>query len=351
MEKTNERWERFKAQVLEWKTAHNDEYLDFAIKMDTAGGAGFMEMALLMQKQSPELMMAWEKRWHDDTRDTMEELDRIVLKSDVLKTWIGEVEGSEASDIDNIDPLTLCWIIYGQMFETVIRQCESLRHSSKVGFIQKHVVLPMVIKKAIRTSIKNGYRTRHDWDLYFKLAKAYGEDAAVAEAVWESLKGELTVDRERTILEEANLALQANIVAGQSAGRNKAKFYPLSAYLTCENKDEVLDIIKRYIKQNNSSVPIALTYTALQELGIISGITVNTEYYHALTLQYSDLDGMKSKSSCLHALGDVQRTQKVYKDGRLCDGRLNEDDRYAPLYNTLVKKLKEAMENETKTEV
>jgi len=251
MAKTNERWEQFKRQVLEWKNAHNDEYLDFAKKMDTASGAGFMEMALLMQKQMPELMTAWEKRWHDDSRDTMEELDGIVLKSDVLKTWIGEVEGKNASDIDNIDPLTLCWIIYGQMFETVIRQCEFILRSSKVGFIQKHVVLPMVIKKAIRTSIKNGYRTQRDWDLYFKLAKAYGEDATVAEAVWESMKDELTDDRERTILEEANLALQANIVAGQSAGRNKAKFYPLSAYLTCDNKDEVLPIIKRHIEQKN----------------------------------------------------------------------------------------------------
>jgi len=337
--------------VLEWKNAHKDEYLVFAKKMDTAGGAGFMEMALLMQKQMPELMAAWEKRWHDDSRDSMEGLDGIVLKSDILKTWIGEVEGKEALDIDNIGPLTLCWIIYGQIFETVIRQCESLRHSSKVGFIQKHVVLPMVIKKAIRTSIKNGYRMRRDWDLYFRLAKAYGEDAAVAEAVWESMNEELTDDRERTILEEANLALQANIVAGQSVGRNKAKFYPLSSYLTCDSKDEVLAIIKHHIEQNNSAVPIALTYMALQELGIIRDITVNMEYYHALTLQYPDLDGMKSKSSCLHALGDVQRTQKIYKDGRLCDGRLNEDDRYAPLYNTLVKKLKEAMVNEAKTEV
>jgi len=351
MEKTNERWERLKAQVLEWKNAHNDEYLDFAKKMDTASGAGFMEMALLMQKQLPELMTAWDMRWRDDSHDSMEELDGIVLKSDVLKTWISEVEGKNASDIDNIGPLTLCWIIYGQMFETVIRQCESLQHSSKVGFIQKHVVLPMVIKKAIRTSIKNGYRTRRDWDLYFKLAKAYGEDASVAEAVWESMNEELTDDRERTILEEANLALQASPLSEQSAGRNKAKFYPLSAYLTCENKEEVINIIKRYIERNNSAVPIAMTYTALQELGIISGITVNTEYYHALTLQYPDLDGMKSKSSCLHALGEVQRTQKIYNDGRLCDGRLNEDDRYAPLYNTLMPKLTEAMENETKTEV
>jgi len=145
MEKTNERWEHFKLQVLEWKKVHNDEYLDFARKMDTASGVGFMEMALLMQKQLPELMTVWEKRWHDDTRDTMEGLDGIVLKSDVLKTWIGEVEGKNASDIDNIGPLTLCWIIYGQMFETVIRQCEFILHSSKVGFIHKHVVLPMVI--------------------------------------------------------------------------------------------------------------------------------------------------------------------------------------------------------------
>jgi len=108
----------------------------------------------------------------------------------------------------------------------------------------------------------------------------------------------------------------------------------------------VIDIIKRYIERNNSAVPIAMTYTALQELGIISGITVNTEYYHALTLQYPDLDGMKSKSSCLHALGEVQRTQKIYNDGRLCDGRLNEDDRYAQLYNVLLEQLRNALENQ-----
>jgi len=125
MEKTIERWERFKAQVLEWKTAHNDEYLVFAKKMDTSSGAGFMEMALLMQKQLPELMTAWEKRWKDDSRGTMEELDRIVLKSDILKAWIGKVCNNNASNIDDIGPLTLCWIIYGQMFETVIRHVSS----------------------------------------------------------------------------------------------------------------------------------------------------------------------------------------------------------------------------------
>lgn len=97
--------------------------------------------------------------------------------------WIAEIEPndtSNANDADgisflkrilhksttkNIGPLTLSWIIYGQMFETVIRQYEKLRQSKHVGYFQKHVIIPLLIKSAIRASVKNGYRTQCDWEI------------------------------------------------------------------------------------------------------------------------------------------------------------------------------------------
>lgn len=140
----------------------------------------------------------------------------------------------------------------------------------------------------------------------------------------------------------ANMQTQLNDAnaQGKTTGRKKAKSQSLADYLTCENKDEVIAIIRQHIEQNNSGIPIALTYVALQELDIISGITNNLEYYNALALQYADLKGLRSESSCKHSIGDVQKTQKIYKDGRQCDGRLHEDDKYAPLYNTLLQKLR-----------
>lgn len=228
------------------------------------------------------------------------------------------------------------------MFETVIRQYEKLRLSKYVGYFQKHVIIPLLVKRAIRTSIKNGYRTQRDWDMYFKLAKAYEEDVAVAETVWEEMKKGITDGSELAILEEANYALQYK----HSTGRKRAKFRPLTEYLTCEDegtKQAVLSVIRKYIEQNNAGIPIALTFVALRELGILADVNNNVEYYHALALQFPDFKDLRSESSCKYALGEVQRVQKIYKDGRQCDGRLHEDDKYAPLYSTLLKRLKEAI--------
>lgn len=347
----NERWEIFKHQVLQWKNAHDDEYFDFAEKMDNATGKGFIAMARFLNKQLPELMAAWQRRWRNDAPDdNMDELDDIVLKSDILKEWIGDVEANDTNTTNgskNLGALTLCWIIYGQMFETVIRQYERFRLSKRVGYLQKHVIIPMLIKRAIRASVKNGYRTQHDWDMYFKLAKAYKEDAAVAETVWEEMKAEITDAKELAVMEEANYALQKS---HSTTGREPAKSKPLNDYLTCEDeevKQAVISVIREHIKQNKSGVSIALTFVALKELGIITGINYDVEYYYALSLQFKDFKELRSESSCKHALGDVQKTKWIYKDGRQCKGRLHEDDKYAPLYNMLLQKLRSAMESKT----
>lgn len=361
MADTNKRWENFKSQVLLWKNAHCDEYFDFAEKMDKADGKGFIAMAQFMNKQLPELMSAWERRWRDDTPcDNMDELNSIVLSSGILKSWLAEIEVGDASSANdaggsksskrtfhkssakNIGALAISWIIYGQMFETVIRQYEKLRQSKHIGYFQKHVIIPLLAKRAILASIKNGYRTQRDWDMYFKIAKAYKEDVAVAETVWQEIKKGITDGSELAILEEANYALQDR----HSTGRKRAKFRPLTEYLTCEDegtKQAVLSVIRKYIEQNNAGIPIALTFVALRELGILADVNNNVEYYYALALQFPDFKDLRSESSCKHALGEAQRVQKIYKDGRQCDGRLHEDDKYAPLYSTLLKRLKEAI--------
>lgn len=109
----------------------------------------------------------------------------------------------------------------------------------------------------------------------------------------------------------------------------------MSDYLTCEDeetKQAVLSVIREYIERNNVGIPIALTFVALRELGILVDVNNNVEYYHALALQFPDFKDLRSESSYKHALGEVQRVQKIYKD-----------DKYASLYNTLVDKIRTAL--------
>lgn len=195
MAKTNERWENFKQQVLEWKKAHKDEYIIFADIMNNRGDKVFRDMADFLKEQLPELIEAWESHWQDDSNDEMRDLNEIVLKSDILKNWIGEMESNDAASKSHVGPLTLCWIIYGQMFESIVRYYENLKQSKDVNKIQKMTIIPLLMKSAISASINSGYRTKHDWDMYFKLAKAYKEDFSVAETTWEEMKAEITDER------------------------------------------------------------------------------------------------------------------------------------------------------------
>lgn len=65
---------------------------------------------------------------------------------------------------------------------------------------------------------------------------------------------------------------QATSDAPKSRGRQKAREIPLVSYLDCDNKEAVIGIIWKFIFKYDTTAEQALTYYALNELGLLSGM-------------------------------------------------------------------------------
>ncbi|MBS5528000.1 MAG: hypothetical protein KHX42_07605 [Prevotella sp.] len=342
MTKTNEKWERFKRELLAWKEAHAEEYNAFAKKMESSD-IGLMELADVLKHETPALAKAWSEQWEGDSTEDYERMNEIVRKSETLSSWVnGTNAANRCQPEDNLGKMLLCWIVYGQMFECIVRYYERIKSSPEVGFVHRYLWIPFLIRQAINASIKSGYRTKQDWNRYFKLSKAYKEDAVVGETVWEELRQQLT-DEEKVILEESKKALETEVEVmnpSLKSGRKKSKAMPLSNYIDSPDKEAVLETVRRFIAENNTGFGLAIPYFALTKLGLLRNIEDDKEYSIALNLQFSDsMPELKSESSCRQALGNLKKPQYIMKKGKQIEAPLVEDDKHRILLERLMDEL------------
>ena len=103
-------------------------------------------------------------------------------------------------------------------------------------------------------------------------------------------------------------------------GRQKAKEIPLIDYLDCDNKEAVIGVIWKFISKYDTAAEQALTYYALNELGLLVGMGSAKEFAAALIRQFEGMGSMKSESSYRQAIHILTTTQHVMKDGvnRMC---------------------------------
>lgn len=187
-----------------------------------------------------------------------------------------------------------------------------------------------VVEQIIQVSIKNGFRTQSDWDRYFSMNDAI-ENGTIGEwalqsATNENVTNDMTDEPEQ---QQQHTTKQASTEyfgdmpindAPKSRGRQKAKEMPLVNYLNCANKDIVIDIIRKFISKYDTAAEQALTYYALNELGLLTDIGSAKEYATALIIQFDGVGGIKSGSSYRQAIHLLTTTQHVMKNGvnRMC---------------------------------
>jgi hypothetical protein len=174
-------------------------------------------------------------------------------------------------------------------------------------------------------SIKNGYRTQGDWDQFFAMKKAV-KSGDIGDWVMDEVKKDLqsdTIDSrevEKTPTEET-----------KAPGRKKASDYPLIEYLNCDNKEAVIEVIRRFIISNNSGNGLALPFFALEQLELFVRLITDKEYSVGLTKQFADIPNLKSESSCRQAIGAMRKSQFITIDGKQRTGALYESDEYSHL--------------------
>ena len=363
MDKENKpTWEQFKEELLRWKNAHTEEYNRFTRAMQSCDAVGFIKFYRKITDLMPKLDSQWRRVWDSENLADIDDMVLSLRESDLPENLLREyseekdkpvedrtslghtvmniirrISGKKPVPTVNLSsPMVMSWLVYSRSFETMYEILVSQMDMAGVDFKDRESCL-QVSMTLIQSSINSRYRTRDDWEDYFRRRKAISS-GEVGNWIMEEMKKEFNspqteevpsvdiipapaVAEEHSAIEEPGVTKEP-----KPSGRRKAETKPLVEYLSCVNKNAVIDIIREHIKANNTGVGLALPYFALMELGLFTRLIADKEYSVAIDRQYSDIENRKSESSCRQALGSLRKHQYVMIDGKQRSGTLIESD-------------------------
>ena len=367
MDGQKQTYEQFKADILQWKDAHREEYRRFSRLMTNGDERQYLAICKAIFRQLPGIRREWELSWNDDSTDGLANINmqfaenavpgQIVelyrkqreennpLPDNVLPvTFWGRIKSffsgkSSKPGVTLSAPLVLSWLYYGKSFEAMVSMIEKQMKNPKADNADR-LGCSLVVKQIINVSIRNGFRTRADWDRYFTMNNAI-EKGHVGEWALQSLKdgmgGGDTEGGPAATDSGSGTAPQAQ----RTAGKKKIQEQPLADYLKCGNKEEVLQCIRRFVSINTSAVHQALPFYVLKDLQLVAGMHAAKEYSVGMALQFPDLPSLKSESAIRQAVGFLKTAKHIIKDGKDQMAPLIESDENRELFRSLVQEIKE----------
>lgn len=367
-------YEQFKADILQWKNTHREEYCRFARLMTNGDERQYLAICRSIFKQLPKIKTEWELCWNDDSKDDFNDIDLLFKEESVPKqiveTFQKQRENNNSNDsvlvslwgrvksffsgkyrhITLSAPLVLSWLYYGKSFEAMVSMIDKQMKHPKVDNADRQSC-SFVAKQIIDVSIKNGFRTKADWDRYFSMNDAIRK-GNIGEWALQSVTDEMKAGNDNnactTYLEETNID---TTTAQRTAGKKKIQERPLAEYLDCENKEAVIQCIRNFVTVNTNAVHQALPFYVLKELRLVAGMHTAKEYSTGLALQFPDLLTLKSESAIRQAVGSLKTTRHVIKDGKDQSALLIESDENRELFQTLVGSIRNIIGTDKETDM
>ena len=367
-------YEQFKADILQWKNTHREEYCRFARLMTNGDERQYLAICRSIFKQLPKIKTEWELCWNDDSKDDFNDIDLLFKEESVPKqiveTFQKQRENNNSNDsvlvslwgrvksffsgkyrhITLSAPLVLSWLYYGKSFEAMVSMIDKQMKHPKVDNADRQSC-SFVAKQIIDVSIKNGFRTKADWDRYFSMNDAMRK-GNIGEWALQSVTDEMKAGNDNnactTNLEETNID---TTTAQRTAGKKKIQERPLAEYLDCENKEAVIQCIRNFVTVNTNAVHQALPFYVLKELRLVAGMHTAKEYSTGLALQFPDLLTLKSESAIRQAVGSLKTTRHVIKDGKDQSALLIESDENRELFQTLVGSIRNIIGTDKETDM
>lgn len=367
-------YEQFKADILQWKNTHREEYCRFARLMTNGDERQYLAICRSIFKQLPKIKTEWELCWNDDSKDDFNDIDLLFKEESVPKqiveTFQKQRENNNSNDsvlvslwgrvksffsgkyrhITLSAPLVLSWLYYGKSFEAMGSMIDKQMKHPKVDNADRQSC-SFVAKQIIDVSIKNGFRTKADWDRYFSMNDAIRK-GNIGEWALQSVTDEMKAGNDNnactTNLEETNID---TTTAQRTAGKKKIQERPLAEYLDCENKEAVIQCIRNFVTVNTNAVHQALPFYVLKELRLVAGMHTAKEYSTGLALQFPDLLTLKSESAIRQAVGSLKTTRHVIKDGKDQSALLIESDENRELFQTLVGSIRNIIGTDKETDM
>lgn len=355
-------YEQFKEDILQWKNMHREEYNRFSRLMTNGDERQYLAICKAIFRQLPSIRREWELSWNDDSTDGLANINMQFAENAVpgqiveLYTKQREENNPLPDNIPSVTlwgriksffsgksskpgvtlsaPLVLSWLYYGKSFEAMVSMIEKQMKNPKADNADR-LGCSLVVKQIINVSIKNGFRTRADWDRYFAMNNAI-EKGHVGEWALQAITADMETDEESrdTITTRTEDSVRGPVVQ-RVAGKKKIQERPLADYLDHENKKVVLHHIRDFISVNTSAIHQALPFYVLKELGLVAGMHTAKEYSMGLTLQFTDLPSLKSESAIRQSVGFLRTAKHVIKDGKDQMAPLIESDENRELFQKL----------------
>ena len=355
-------YEQFKEDILQWMTTHREDSNRFSRLMTNGDERQYLAICKAIFRQLPGIRREWELSWNDDSTDGLANINmqfaENAVPGQIVELYTKQREENNPLP-DNIPPLTLwgriksffsgksskpgvtlsaplvlSWLYYGKSFEAMVSMIEKQMKNPKADNADR-LGCSLVVKQIINVSIKNGFRTRADWDRYFAMNNAI-EKGHVGEWALQAITADMETDEESrdTITTRTEDNVRGPVVQ-RVAGKKKIQERPLADYLDHENKEVVLHHIRDFISVNTSAIHQALPFYVLKELGLVAGMHTAKEYSMGLTLQFTDLPSLKSESAIRQSVGFLRTAKHVIKDGKDQMAPLIESDENRELFQKL----------------
>lgn len=355
-------YEQFKEDILQWKNTHREEYNRFLRLMTNGDERQYLAICKAIFRQLPGIRREWELSWNDDSTDGLANINMQFAENavpgqivDLYRkqreennplpdnvppvTFWGRIKSffsgkSSKPGVTLSAPLVLSWLYYGKSFEAMVSMIEKQMKNPKADNADR-LGCSLVVKQIINVSIRNGFRTRADWDRYFAMNSAI-EKGNVGEWALQTITADMETDEESrdTITPRTEDSVRGPVLQ-RVAGKKKIQERPLADYLNHENKEVVLHHIRDFISVNTSAIHQALPFYVLKELGLVAGMHTAKEYSMGLTLQFTDLPSLKSESAIRQSVGFLRTAKHVIKDGKDQMAPLIESDENRELFQKL----------------
>ena len=189
-----------------------------------------------------------------------------------------------------------------------------------------------VSKLVIQTSIKGRYRTCEDWERFFAEQNA-ARSGKLGEWAWKEVGSE-TAPQPAAYETRTPAPATATTELAPTAGRPKAKELPLSAYLNCENKDAVIEVLRKFLISQHTANGQALSYYALMQLELLA-VKTDKEFSVGMVREFGDVPMLKSESAIRQAISRLRREQYITVNQKMRSGRLLDSDEYASVLRRL----------------
>ena len=364
MDEQKQTYEQFKADILQWKDAHREEYTRFAKMMADGNEMQYLAVCRAIFKQLPGIKKEWQISWCDDSTDGFENIG-LHFKENAVPEQIVELYRKQREEgttpppatfwgrmryifrqslrkrrVTLSAPLVLSWLYYGKSFEAMVDMVSRQAGHPKAGNAER-MGCSIVVRQIIEVSIKNGFRTQEDWDRHLAMKSAI-EKGGIGEWALQSVKDKIGGnDTENNQTETTSSVTGTAPQTQRKAGKKKIQERPLADYLKCGNREEVLQCIRRFVSINTSAVHQALPFYVLKDLQLVAGMHAAKEYSVGMALQFPDLPSLKSESAIRQAVGFLKTAKHIIKDGKDQMAPLIESDENRELYRTLAAEIKE----------